>query len=212
LAKERTMKAIAFGVARCCLSAVAIGLLLGGCDEAATPASPGAPAGDGAPAPDASGGDSGLGGIGPTLRISLDLNGPVTLHGETTSLAAFTSTGQRISSCADYAKGSTDSSGSPLIQLPSVLTTSGAPIAGHQVLFTNQLKPYHGPGSYGRDALSGQGGGATVEIDHNAFALGPSSTANTEIRPDGSGQFTFADFRGDSSGTLSGTVTWTCTG
>jgi hypothetical protein len=201
------MKAIAFGPARFCLSAVTVGLVLAGCGDA--PVRGGAADPADSSDPDASSGESGLG--GPTFRVTLNLNGAVALNAQTTTQSAFTSTGKRISSCADYAKGSTDSSGSQLIQLPSVLTTSSAPIEGHQVLFTNELKNYHGPGTYGRDSLVGQGGGATVEIDHQAYALAPSSTADTETRADGSGQLTFADF-GDSSGTLSGTVSWTCTG
>lgn len=202
------MKAIAHGTARFLLPAALIGMLLAGCDEAPGQRNP--PGSANCPAPDTSSGSADLGGV--TLQITLDLTGAITLHGNITTQSAISSAGQRITSCADYAKGGTDSSGKPQIQLPTVITTSAHPIQGHQVPFTNQLTPYHGPGGYQRGTLSGQGGAATVEIDHKAYALAsPECTANTEIHADGSSQFTFADSQADESCTLSGTVTWTCT-
>jgi hypothetical protein len=194
----------ALGAGACTLALLAA---VAGCGDSGSPdqaaGQPGGPSMSGGAA-DAGGDDA-----EPALKISVDLTGATTLHGEASSLLLpFDQSGHQPADCAEYARGATDSGGQPMIQLPSVI--SAAPMDGHQVLFTNQLEPYHGPGRYTAEAFEGQGGGATVEIDGKAFAKDSSSVADTEVQPDGSGTVTFSDFRQDDGSTLSGTVRWTC--
>jgi uncharacterized spore protein YtfJ len=185
---------------------IAVGLLLTGCAGGGSTAAAGPGQGDSG-APESGGDDSGT---GPGLQVTLNIAGAATVHGSTRAMLPFTASGGQVSSCADYAKGSSDSSGNPMLELPSIIAAQ--PISGHRVLFTNQIKPYHGAGQYAKDALHGQGGGATVEIDDQAYALGATATAVTLIQPDGSGTLAFANFGNAQNGsTLSGSVMWTCT-
>lgn len=78
------------------------------------------------------------------MRVTFAITGAVAVHGTTTTLMPTNQNGGFPASCADYAKGSTDSAGTPRIQLPSV--AGSGPVDGHEVLFTNQIRDYHGPG------------------------------------------------------------------
>jgi hypothetical protein len=190
----------------------AVGLLLAGCAGGGSSDAGGSDQGYGTSgsAPAAAGTDAGGDDSDQAaLKITVDLTGATPLHGEASSfLLPFDQSGHQAANCAEYAKGAPDSGGKPIIQLPSVIAAQ--PMNGHQVLFTNQLDPYHGPGHYTADAFEGQGGGATVEIDGHAYAKDSSSTADTDVQPDGSGTVRFSGFRLDGGGTLAGTVSWTC--
>jgi hypothetical protein len=139
----------------------------------------------------------------PGFCISVAITGATTVQGSAHTI--------KLSSCADYVKGTTDKE----IKLPGLL---GEKIGDHEITSVNQIRAYSGPGQYGEDAMSSVAGVLDIDVDTTPYQLTDDTTASAEINPDGSGSFTFTDFKeGEqgnptkAKGTISGKITWTCT-
>jgi hypothetical protein len=87
-----------------------------------------------------------------------------------------------------------------------------APPGGSTAYFDISVGPYHGPGSYGTGKILSVG--QSIVVGTASYGLLSSrATASATIRPNGSGTFRFAGAKGGRRGrTISGTVTWKCTG
>jgi hypothetical protein len=89
------------------------------------------------------------------------------------------------------------------------------PPAGSSTYFNASVVPYTGPGTYGHAAFI-SGGGASIIVGSGPGydPLSPKATVSVTIDANGSGTFTFANATAVSPGkpTLSGTVSWTCSG
>ena len=89
------------------------------------------------------------------------------------------------------------------------------PPAGSSVYFVAGVVPYTGPGTYGHAAFI-SGGGASIIVGSGPGydPLSPKAKVSVTIDANGSGTFTFANATAVSPGkpTLSGTVSWTCSG
>ena len=92
-------------------------------------------------------------------------------------------------------------------QVPNRISDLTAPAT---VNVTLNSKQWRGPGSYGVSALLGTSG---IRV-HNAtyYDMSSARVATLTVRPDGSGLLVFqgAPVSGQSSPTISGSVTWTC--
>lgn len=196
------------------LAAAALLLPLAGCGGSSA-ADPGSSTGDAAAA--GSGGGSLETGctkqIGPTVCFSYDLTGAMTAKGASSGLPA-TGNGSDYETCADWVKGEPDGDdGEPSLSMPQGAGfTEGDKFGG---LTGNIIEHYHGPGTYQKKDLSGQGspsGVLTYGTSAN-FVLVGDSTGTATVNPDGSGTFTFTNMGTGQSGhpeTLSGSVAWTC--
>ncbi len=146
--------------------------------------------------------------IAGTLRLS----GTVSLHGAVTEQQSFTeylTDTAQINTCAEVgSKGTGAPAGlKPEFDVPT-------PAAGGTVFVLAGAVPYTGPGTYTRKALLA-GGGSEVRVGGQMYnPLATTATASISVSADGSGTFTFAGAPPLTPGkpTLSGTVTWTCSG
>jgi hypothetical protein len=81
------------------------------------------------------------------------------------------------------------------------------------VYFIAQVSPYHGPGIYGKAFILSVG--ASFIVGNAAYnPLAATASASATFRADGSGTFTFrnAPAKKPATGTLSGSISWTCAG
>jgi hypothetical protein len=186
----------------------------------------GSSADDGGPAAAAGAGDSGGGSgdsggkagdckrlIGPTVCFHYTLTGAVSGTGTLPGTLG-TNNGIDYEACADWTKGEPGGDdGQPALSMPS-----GGPYAQGDVFggtTGNVIEHYHGPGTYEKKDLSGQGSpsGIITPSGTYTFTLQEDSTGSATINPDGSGSFTFTDLGTGQYGhdeTVSGSVTWTC--
>jgi hypothetical protein len=151
--------------------------------------------------------------IGPTVCFTYDLTGAMTAKGTSSGMVS-TGNGTDYESCADWTKGEPDGDdGQPSLSMPQ----GGALEPGDKFggLTGNIIEHYHGPGTYQKADLSGQGSpsGVITEGAGANFVLVGDSTGTATVNADGSGNFTFTNLGTGQSGhpeTLSGSVTWTC--
>ena len=127
---------------------------------------------------------------------------------ERSRFTAFPGVTSPASSCARLAaRGTPVPSGQqPSFRLP-------APAAGSPVYFIAQVSPYHGPGTYGKASILAVG--ASFMVGNSAYnPLAATASASATFRANGSGTFTFRDAvaKKPATGTLSGSVSWTCAG
>jgi hypothetical protein len=171
---------------------------------------------------DGDGGDGGGGGdlpdgckkqIGPTVCFTYELTGAVTATGTSSGLVA-TGNGTDYETCADWTKGEPDGDdGQPSLSMPQGSQyQQGDKFGG---LTGNIIEHYHGPGTYQKKDLSGQGSPSGVITPSSTlnFVLVDDSTGTATVNADGSGKFTFTNMGTGQYGhpeTLSGTVGWTC--
>jgi hypothetical protein len=137
--------------------------------------------------------------------ITVDISGAATVQGTAQTL--------NLTTCADYAKG--ESPGGSL-QLPGLL---GEEIGGQEISAVNEIREYSGPGTYEKDNLKSVAGVIDVSIANTPYQPSDDTTAQAVINADGSGSFTFADLKEGEQGnptapkgTISGSITWTCSG
>jgi hypothetical protein len=138
-----------------------------------------------------------------TFKGTLDLHGASSQHA---SFSAFPGVTSPASSCVRLARrGTPGAKGArKLFRVPS-------PAVGSNVYYAAEVLPYHGPGTYGKDAIAAAGAVITVgTASYNLLAA--SSSASATFKANGSGSFTFANAKGTTAAgrTLSGTVSWTC--
>jgi hypothetical protein len=124
------------------------------------------------------------------------------------SFTAFPGVTSPASSCARLAaRGTPVPSGQkPQFRLPG-------PAAGSPVYFLAEVSPYHGPGTYSKASIITIGSNFVVgSASYNPLAA--SATASVTFRANGSGAFTFHNAKAakPATGTLSGSVSWTCSG
>ncbi len=200
------------------LAAAAVLVPLAGCGGSSAGAS-GSSTGDTAAA--RSDGDGGGGGLepgcekhsGPTVCFSYDLTGTLTAKGTSGGMVS-TGNGTSYETCADWVKGEPDGDdGQPSLSMPQGAgLEQGDKFGG---LTGNVIEHYHGPGTYQKKDLSGQGSpsGIISPASTVSYVLVSSSTGTVTINADGSGNFTFSklgtgQYAHDE--TVSGSVTWTC--
>ena len=205
------------------LAAAALLVPLAGCGGSSSGSgSGGAGSSTGDTAAAVSDGDGGGGGglpdgcqkqSGPTVCFSYDLTGAVTAKGTSSGMLA-TGNGTDYETCADWTKGEPDGDdGQPSLSMPhGAQYQQGDKFGG---LTGNIIEHYHGPGTYQKKDLSGQGSpsGIITPSSTTGFVLVGSSTGTATINADGSGNFTFTklgtgQYAHDE--TVSGSVTWTC--
>jgi hypothetical protein len=143
----------------------------------------------------------------------LAFNGTFQLHGAITKQSAFSgnfAASSGTSSCAALAaKGTFTPPGEkPQFALPT-------PHVGSSVYFLASILPYHGPGTYGRAALLGGGGASIISgptAEYNPLAS--TATVSVTIEADGSGTYTFANAAAvnPAKPSVSGSLSWTCSG
>jgi hypothetical protein len=123
------------------------------------------------------------------------------------SFRAFPGVTRPASSCSALAADGTPvpTGQQPQFRIP-------APPGGSTAYFSASIGPYHGPGSYGRDRILSVG--ASIVVGTASYSLNNGQvTASAKIRPDGGGVFRFAHAKAVSGDrTVSGSVSWKCTG
>jgi hypothetical protein len=137
--------------------------------------------------------------------------GTFKLHGASSAklkFRAFPGVTSPASSCARLAAHGTPAAKGeqPLFRIP-------APPAGNHIFYTALVLPYHGPGSYAKDAIDPAGSSITIGgVTYNPRAA--QATATVTFSANGSGTFTFANAPASEAGhpSLAGTVHWTCSG
>lgn len=148
----------------------------------------------------------------PTIQATFDITGVVTVKDTVTSILPAGYSGTKPATCDEYAKGSTTSSGKPVLMLPNFVTEDS--IGGQRLTVDGKVSDYHGPGTYPRSQLSGQGGAIAIMTGDHSLSAGDKSNLSVTINPDGSGSFTFDQLMGMSNGTtpesISGKLSWTC--
>jgi hypothetical protein len=155
--------------------------------------------------------DAGSGGGDPTTKVTVDVTGEVTLKGTLSALPA-TYSGVDYKSCADYGKGETDD-GNPYFVLPRDLKGD---VDGKQILVGAEIKDYKGPAAYPAEQLTDQGTPAGVSFSGKLYFIGSGATSTATIDANGGGKWEFTNLsvqnanNTQSSGKLSGSVTWTC--
>lgn len=140
-----------------------------------------------------------------TFTGTLRLAGAKTQRSRFTAFPGVTSP---ASSCARLAaRGTPAPSGQqPSFRLPG-------PAAGSPVYFIAQVAPYHGPGRYSKASILAVG--ASFMVGNSAYnPLAATASASATFRANGSGTFTFrnAVAKRPASGTLSGSISWKCSG
>lgn len=195
---KRWLVAVAFAV----LPVVA-GCSAAGGGSAPSAESAAADAGAAADVDSAAGGGGGACGSESGFCITVDITGATTVQGTAASL--------NLGTCADFAKG--EASGGSR-QLPSLL---GDAVGGREVSAVNEIREYTGPGTYETDAIKSVAGVIDVSIDNTPYQLADDTTAQAVINADGSGAFTFTNLKEGEQGnpttekgTISGSITWTC--
>jgi hypothetical protein len=81
------------------------------------------------------------------------------------------------------------------------------------VYFIAEVSPYHGPGRYGKASILAVAGSFMVgNAAYNPLAA--AASASVTFRATGSGIFTFRNAAAakPATGTISGSVSWTCSG
>lgn len=139
------------------------------------------------------------------FKGTLRLTGAKTRH---TSFTAFPGVTRPASSCTRLAaRGTPVPSGyKPAFRIP-------APPPGSPVYFIGTVSPYQGPGTYGKSSIVAVGASFIVgDAAYNPLAA--TATATVTFRADGSGIFTFrnAVAAKSATGTISGSISWTCSG
>ena len=140
-----------------------------------------------------------------SFKGHLELSGAKKQH---LSFTAFPGVTSPASSCARIAAG-----GTPVPAGKQRQFTIPSPSAGSKVYFVAEISPYHGPGTYDKASILAVG--ATFMVGADAFnPLAPAASATATLRADGSGSFTFhgATAAKPAKGTISGTISWTCSG
>jgi hypothetical protein len=179
------------------LSCLAVAACGGGAGAGA-PAGP-AGGGPGGTAPAAAGGQGvgrGVSGAGISTAVvgTVSLTGPVTVSGP------FQTTTSAHLPCTTLAQAG--SSGTFPIPSPGLVGTTSVEVS-------MAISGYHGPGTYGIDALRSSGAAITANRDRYSLA-GPGATVSATVQPDASGRLSFSNLSGPSAQRLSGTLTWTC--
>jgi hypothetical protein len=122
--------------------------------------------------------------------------------------------GGSLPSCAEWAKGAPGGDdGEPHLFLPQ-----GGPYQPGDTfggLTGDVIEHYHGPGTYPKKDLSGQGSpsGVITPSSPTSFVLVGASEGTATVNADGSGRITLTDLGTGQYGhpeTLSATVSWTC--
>lgn len=154
----------------------------------------------------------GGGGTGPTVAVTVDVSGAVTING-TAPAPPESSNGKTIKTCAEYGKGETGDDGTATFRLPQMLKQ---PVGGKQVQIFAVIRDYKGPGTYPIDQISDVAGDPGVGIDGKQYFVGDTATATATVDANGGGKWQFTNLSTQNSdntqspGKLSGSVTWTC--
>ena len=132
------------------------------------------------------------------------------LTGATTQRSTFTAfpgVTSPASSCARLA-----ARGTPVPSGQQASFRLPAPAGGSPVYFIAQVSPYHGPGRYDKASIVGVG--ASFIVGNAAYnPLAATASASATFRANGSGTFTFRGAAAKKgTGTISGSVSWTCSG
>jgi hypothetical protein len=146
----------------------------------------------------------------PGLCTTIEITGAVTVHGSFD--VSMTSDQGLLESCAEYVKGE---QGKSRLTLPVAL---GQEVDGHTVGIANRIsKSYQGPRTYQDKELGAVDGGLHVDVDAKSYQRREGSSAQAEIRADGSGSLTFGNLREATNssddgpkGVISGSYRWTC--
>lgn len=168
-------------------------------------------------ATDSSGGADGAlpgggSGLGPTTKVTVDVSGAVTVNGSAPA-PPMSATGKIINTCADYSKGDTDDEGKATFRLPQMLKQA---VSGKQVQVYAMIDDYKGPGTYPIDKISDVAGDPGIGIDGKQYFISSHATATATVDANGGGKWQFTNLsiqngnNTQSSGKLSGSVTWTC--
>jgi hypothetical protein len=140
-----------------------------------------------------------------TFKGTFQLRGASHRH---SSFRAFPGITSPASSCRRIAaQGTPGAKGAkPQFKIP-------APPAGSNVYFAAEVSPYHGPGTYGKASILAAGASISVGAD-SYNPLVASGTASVTFHANGSGTFTFTNAAATTPAkpTLSGSVSWTCSG
>ena len=204
------------------LAAAALLVPLAGCGGSSADSGSGSGSDPGSSTGDTAGAKSDGGGgladgcqkqLGPTVCFSYDLTGALAAKGTSSGMVS-TGNGTDYETCADWMKGEPDGDdGQPSWSMPQgVAFKEGDKFGG---LTGDIIEHYHGPGTYEKKDLSGQGSpsGVIAYGSSLSFVLVGTSTGTATVNADGSGKFTFTDMGTGQSGhpeVLSGTVAWTC--
>ncbi len=157
--------------------------------------------------PDPSGGDGLM-----TTKVTVDVTGAVTVKGAAQA-PPMSSTGKNIETCADYGKGDTDDAGKKTFRLPQMLKDA---VGGKQVQVFAVIDDYTGPGTYPIDKISDVARDPGIGIDGRQYFISSDATATASVDANGGGKWEFTNLsvqnsnNTQSSGKLSGSVTWTC--
>jgi hypothetical protein len=201
------------------MAAVALGTIAAACNSAAKVSSatqPTAPASS-AKATSATGGASPLSTQGFEFKGTIAITGAATVNSTFTQLHPAVAGGdvsaeQAQQTCAKAAVVGDANFGIGVSgdtwQVPTNSSDISAPANVNVTLHTGR---WQGPGTYSVDALSVTSG---VRINNSTYYdLTNASAAQLTVNPDGSGSLTFqnAPVTGQSTPTISGAVSWTCT-
>jgi len=150
---------------------------------------------------------------GTALSSGVKLLGSYSLSGAIAKHASFVDDVLTAKSCAAVAShgtGSAFAGGPAEFAVPTPPPPSGN---ATNVYFTAGVSPYKGPGTFSKEDILKSGGGDLTVGTAMYNPVAARATASMTVRPDGSGSFTFANAPPVTSGpSLSGTVTWTCSG
>ncbi|MGD0374772.1 MAG: hypothetical protein ABSB01_09365 [Streptosporangiaceae bacterium] len=138
-------------------------------------------------------------------------NGTLRLTGaaeQRSPFTAFPGVTSPASSCARLAAGGTPvpSGQEPGFRIP-------APAPGSPVYFIAEVSPYHGPGTYGKASILA--GAGSFMVGNAAYdPLAATASTSVTFRANGSGTFTFRNALAakPATGTVSGSVSWKCSG
>lgn len=138
-----------------------------------------------------------------SFRGSYSLTGAKQRH---SSFTAFPGVLSPESSCARLA-----SQGNPVPSGQKSQFRIPAPPPGSPVYFLAEIMNFHGPGTYDKGSLVGEGASLVIG-DASYRPLAPGASASVTLRANGSGIFTFrhAVASHAAGGFISGSVQWTC--
>jgi hypothetical protein len=172
--------------------------------------------------PSAIGGAVATGGTSPVTSQGFEFKGTITVTGAATVTTTFAQLNPAVAGGDASAQGDQQTCAKAAVvgdanfgigasgdtwQVPNRISDLTAPATVNATIASKQ---WRGPGTYGVRALLGTSG---VRINNaTCYDLSSASAASLTVNPDGSGSITFqgAPVSGQSSPTISGSVTWTC--
>jgi len=139
--------------------------------------------------------------LGATFHGKADWTGSVKLAG--TYTVDYRSNDKKRNSCRGLAHPPA-TGGTFVVPFPTTLD-------GYHISAIAAASPFHGPGRYGAESLEN----VAITLTKDAapmqqFVANSRSTVGLTVNADGGGSFNFLKLAGTPSGTLSGSLRWTC--